>query len=208
MERFREKLDQQPRAEHPQRDDHPGVRPGQRADHQRRPGGGAGGGRPGRDLVERRGRSRAGGLMAFYVLLLRLYGPAGLFAGAFQTLTLSADGLERVHGGPESEGRGRTRRTPSTLGPLREAIRFEKLGYAPTKGKSVLKDLDVEIARGIEDRLRRADRRRQGGPDAAPAPRGRRDRGQDHLGRHRPEARPRASRSATRSSCCRRTRSS
>ena len=34
----------------------------------------------------------AGGLTAFYVLLLRLYGPAGLFAGAFQTLTLSAEG--------------------------------------------------------------------------------------------------------------------
>ena len=38
----------------------------------------------------------AGGLTAFYVLLLRLYGPAGLFAGAFQTLTLSADGLDRI----------------------------------------------------------------------------------------------------------------
>ena len=34
------------------------------------------------------------------------------------------------------------------LGPLRQAIRFESVGYAPTRGKSVLKDLNVEIKRG------------------------------------------------------------
>jgi ATP-binding cassette subfamily B protein len=89
----------------------------------------------------------AGGLSAFYVLLLRFYGPAGLFAGAFQTLTLSADGLGRfsaiLNRKPEEDPPNAV-----TLQPLREAIRFEGVGYAPTKGKSLLKDLNVEILAG------------------------------------------------------------
>jgi len=88
-----------------------------------------------------------GGLMAFYVLLLRLYGPAGLFAGAFQTLTLSADGLDKFSAVLNRKAEADAPNAV-TLGPLRAAIRFEGLGYAPTKGKSLLKDLDVEIARG------------------------------------------------------------
>lgn len=88
-----------------------------------------------------------GGLMAFYVLLLRLYGPAGLFAGAFQTLTLSADGLDKFSAVLNRKAEADPPNAV-TLGPLREAIRFEGLGYAPTKGKSVLKGLDVEIKRG------------------------------------------------------------
>lgn len=91
----------------------------------------------------------SGGLMAFYVLLLRLYGPAGLFAGAFQTLTLSADGLERVSAvlsrKPEEDPPNAV-----VLQPLRTAIRFERLTYAPMKGKTVLKDLDVEIPAGAK----------------------------------------------------------
>jgi ABC-type multidrug transport system fused ATPase/permease subunit len=90
-----------------------------------------------------------GGLMAFYVLLLRLYGPAGLFAGAFQTLTLSADGLDKfsavLNRKPEADAPNAVK-----LEPLREAIRFEDLGYAPTRGKSLLKGLDVEIKRGTK----------------------------------------------------------
>jgi ABC-type multidrug transport system fused ATPase/permease subunit len=89
----------------------------------------------------------AGGLMAFYVLLLRLYGPAGLFAGAFQTLTLSADGLDKfsavLNRKPEEDAPNAV-----TLGPLREAVRLEGVGYSPTKGKSVLKGINVEIKRG------------------------------------------------------------
>ena len=89
----------------------------------------------------------AGGLIAFYVLLLRLYGPAGLFAGAFQTLTLSADGLDRVSA---IFNRKAEEDVPNALPlkPLRESIRFEGLAYAPTKGKLLLNNLRVEIARG------------------------------------------------------------
>ena len=43
----------------------------------------------GRDLT-------AGALAAFYLLLLRLYTPAGQFAGATQSLTQGADGLNRL----------------------------------------------------------------------------------------------------------------
>jgi ATP-binding cassette subfamily B protein len=90
-----------------------------------------------------------GGLMAFYVLLLRLYGPAGLFAGAFQTLTLSADGLDKfsavLNRKPEEDAPNAV-----TLAPLREAVRLEDVGYSPTKGKSVLKGVNVEIKRGTK----------------------------------------------------------
>jgi ABC-type multidrug transport system fused ATPase/permease subunit len=91
----------------------------------------------------------AGGLMAFYVMLLRLYAPAGLFAGAFQTLTLSADGLDRVSA---ILNRKVEEDPPNavTLQPLRESIRLENLGYAPTKGKSVLKGVTVEIKMGCK----------------------------------------------------------
>ena len=89
-----------------------------------------------------------GGLMAFYVLLLRLYGPAGLFAGAFQTLTLSADGLDKFSAVLNRKAEADASNA-IMIGPLRDAIRFEGLGYAPTKGKSVLKGLDVEIKRGM-----------------------------------------------------------
>lgn len=89
----------------------------------------------------------AGGLTAFYVLLLRFYGPAGLFAGAFQTLTLSADGLDRISAilnrKVETDGPDAVK-----LAPLRDKIRLEGVGYSPTKGKSQLKDINVEIPRG------------------------------------------------------------
>ena len=88
-----------------------------------------------------------GGLTAFYVLLLRLYGPAGLFAGAFQTLSLSADGLDRVtkvlEREPEQDAEGAR---PASR--LAEAIRFEGASYAPTKGKYLLKDVTLEIKAG------------------------------------------------------------
>jgi ATP-binding cassette subfamily B protein len=89
----------------------------------------------------------AGGLSAFYVMLMRLYAPAGLFAGAFQTLTLSADGLDRVSAILDRK----VEEDPQDsvpLQPLRESIELTGVGYAPTKGKSVLKDLNVEIRKG------------------------------------------------------------
>jgi ABC-type multidrug transport system fused ATPase/permease subunit len=89
----------------------------------------------------------AGGLTAFYVLLLRLYGPAGLFAGAFQTLTLSSDGLDRV-----SSVLNRKAETdpPNAIEiqPLREAICFENVGYSPMKGKTVLKNVTMQVPAG------------------------------------------------------------
>ena len=89
----------------------------------------------------------AGGLTAFYVLLLRLYGPAGLFAGAFQTLSLSADGLERVNKvlerTPEQDAEG-----ARPAGPLRASIRFEGTSYAPTRGKDLIKDVTLDIRAG------------------------------------------------------------
>ncbi|MDP8924922.1 MAG: ABC transporter ATP-binding protein/permease, partial [Chloroflexota bacterium] len=89
----------------------------------------------------------AGGLTAFYILLLRLYGPAGLFAGAFQTLSLSADGLERVTKILEREPEV-DRPDARQAGPLTDAIRAEGATYAPTKGKYLLKDVTLEIEAG------------------------------------------------------------
>ncbi len=88
-----------------------------------------------------------GGLFAFYALLLRLYAPAGVFAGAFQTLSLSADGLERLNRvlerSPEEEAPD-----PVDVGPLRDAIRFEAVDFAQVKGKNLLKDVSLEIPAG------------------------------------------------------------
>jgi ATP-binding cassette subfamily B protein len=88
-----------------------------------------------------------GGLFAFYALLLRLYAPAGTFAGAFQTLSLSADGLDRVTAVLK---RAREEDPPDAveIGPLREALRLERVRFAQTKGKNLLKDLDLEIRAG------------------------------------------------------------
>ncbi|MCC7366905.1 MAG: cyclic nucleotide-binding domain-containing protein [Chloroflexi bacterium] len=88
-----------------------------------------------------------GGLMAFYVMLLRLYAPAGLFAGAFQTLTLSADGLDRV----SAVLNRKVEVDPPdavALQPLRDSVKLENAGYAQTKGKSILKGVNVEIKAG------------------------------------------------------------
>jgi len=89
----------------------------------------------------------AGGLMAFYVLLLRLYGPAGQFANAFQTLSLSADGLDRLTAVLDRKAESEATNV-QPLGPLQEAIRFEQASFAQTKGKYLLKNLDVEVLAG------------------------------------------------------------
>jgi ABC-type multidrug transport system fused ATPase/permease subunit len=89
----------------------------------------------------------AGGLSAFYVMLLRLYGPAGLFAGAFQTLTLSSDGLDRVSAVLNRKSEADPPDS-ATLEPLRQGIRFENVGYSPMKGKSVLKNVTMEVPAG------------------------------------------------------------
>jgi ABC-type multidrug transport system fused ATPase/permease subunit len=89
----------------------------------------------------------AGGLFAFYALLLRLYAPAGVFAGAFQTLSLSADGLERVNAVLDRKEEQEPVDAVDA-GPLRDAIRFEGVSFAQMKGKNLLKDLNLEIPAG------------------------------------------------------------
>ncbi|MGE3910288.1 MAG: ABC transporter transmembrane domain-containing protein, partial [Chloroflexota bacterium] len=89
----------------------------------------------------------AGGLIAFYVLLLRLYGPAGLFAGAFQTLTLSADGLDRITNVLRRKVE-EDQPDAVTLKPLQDALCINGLSYSPTKGKTTLKDVNIEVKAG------------------------------------------------------------
>jgi ABC-type transport system involved in Fe-S cluster assembly fused permease/ATPase subunit len=89
----------------------------------------------------------AGGLFAFYALLLRLYAPAGIFAGAFQTLSLSADGMERVNRILERKVEEEPAEAVK-LAPLKEALRFEDVGFAQVQGKNLLKDVSLAIPTG------------------------------------------------------------
>lgn len=88
-----------------------------------------------------------GGLMAFYVLLLRLYFPAGLFAGATQTLSQASDGLTRVRRvldqKPEPEPTN-----PVEIGPLRDALIFRDVQLVQAGGKVQLKGLNAEVRAG------------------------------------------------------------
>ncbi len=88
-----------------------------------------------------------GGLFAFYALLLRLYAPAGTFAGALQTLSLSADGLERLGKVMERDEEADPP-NPAPIGPLRDAVRFEGVSFAQVKGKNLLKGFNAEIRAG------------------------------------------------------------
>jgi ATP-binding cassette, subfamily B, bacterial len=88
-----------------------------------------------------------GGLMAFYVLLLRLYVPAASFAGSLQTLEQAADALARVRKildlPPEAD-------PPEAinLGPLRRALVFQDVQLVQPNGKAQLKGLTAEVPVG------------------------------------------------------------
>jgi ATP-binding cassette subfamily B protein len=94
----------------------------------------------GRDLT-------AGALAAFYLLLLRLYGPAGQFAGATQALTQGADGLNRLRRifdqKPEEEPA-----EPLLLPPLQHQIELRDVEIHQAGGKVVLRGLAATIPAG------------------------------------------------------------
>jgi ATP-binding cassette, subfamily B, bacterial len=89
----------------------------------------------------------AGDLMAFYVLLLQLYAPAGLFTSAMQFVNQATTSLDRVkqvlNEKPEQD-------LPNAVevGPLREAIRFEGVTYGRARGKDLISDLTLSIPVG------------------------------------------------------------
>jgi ABC-type cobalamin/Fe3+-siderophores transport system ATPase subunit len=88
-----------------------------------------------------------GDLMAFYVLLLQLYAPAGAFTASMQYVnqaTTSVDRLNNILSQKIEED------APDAveIGPLRQAIRFESVSYGRAKGKDVVKDLSLEIDAG------------------------------------------------------------
>jgi len=90
------------------------------------------------------GELRAGDLMAFYVMLLQLYQPAGQFTGSMQFVnqaTLSLDRLAAIFSQEEEQD------APGAVevAPLREAIRLEAVSYGRAKGKDLVRDLTVEI---------------------------------------------------------------
>ncbi|MFN0069934.1 MAG: ABC transporter transmembrane domain-containing protein [Chloroflexota bacterium] len=89
----------------------------------------------------------AGALAAFYLLLLRLYGPAGQFAGATQALTQGADGLNRLRKvfdqKPEEEPVGGL-----PLQPLQTAIELRDVKLSQNGGKVILKGLNADIPAG------------------------------------------------------------
>jgi ABC-type multidrug transport system fused ATPase/permease subunit len=99
-------------------------------------------------VIESEGRDlTAGALMAFYLLMQRMYQPAGLFAAASQSLTLSADSLTKLNSimnrEPDTD-------SPSArqLGPLQQSLHFDHVTFALTRGKNVLSNVEFEITRG------------------------------------------------------------
>jgi ATP-binding cassette subfamily B protein len=99
-------------------------------------------------IIESQSRDlTTGDLMAFYVLLLQLYAPAGVFTGAMQYVSQATTSLDRVNNilGKEIE---EDDPRAVDIAPLREAIRFESVSYGRTKGKDLIKDLTLEIKAG------------------------------------------------------------
>jgi ABC-type multidrug transport system fused ATPase/permease subunit/CRP-like cAMP-binding protein len=88
-----------------------------------------------------------GGLMAAYLMLMRLYAPAGSFAGAIQSLEQAADALTRLRKVLDQP----TEAEPAagiTPGPLAGALVLEDLALVQPNGKSRLRGISAEIAAG------------------------------------------------------------
>jgi ABC-type multidrug transport system fused ATPase/permease subunit len=99
-------------------------------------------------VIESQGRELAtGDLMAFYVLLLQLYAPAGQFTASMQYVNQATTSLDRISGIMNQE---QEQDPPEAheLGPLKEAIRFDAVGYGRGKGKDVLSGLSLVIPAG------------------------------------------------------------
>ena len=101
-------------------------------------------------VIQSQGRDlTTGDLMAFYVLLLQLYAPAGQFTAAMNYVNQATTSLDRVNNVLSQE----PEQDPSEaveLGPLRQAIRFESVGYGRGKGKDLLKELTLEVPVGAK----------------------------------------------------------
>jgi ABC-type multidrug transport system fused ATPase/permease subunit len=94
----------------------------------------------GRDLAP-------GGLAAFYVLLNQLFGPVGQIASARQALVNAASSVERmsaVLNWPAETDRSDARE----VGPLHDAIRFERATFGYDPDRPVLHELSLSIQAG------------------------------------------------------------
>jgi ABC-type multidrug transport system fused ATPase/permease subunit len=99
-------------------------------------------------IIDSQGRDlTTGDLMAFYVLLLQLYAPAGVFTGAMQYVSQATTSLDRVN---NVLAREIEKDAPGAveIGPLGDAIRLESVSYGRAEGKDLVKDLTLEIKAG------------------------------------------------------------
>jgi ATP-binding cassette, subfamily B, bacterial len=101
-------------------------------------------------VIESQGRDLAAGdLMAFYVLLLQLYAPAGLFTSSMQFVNQATTSLDRVNQ-VLNEKPDQDAPDAVPVGPLRDAIRFESVAYGRARGKDLVSDLTLEIPAGAK----------------------------------------------------------
>ena len=94
----------------------------------------------GRDLAP-------GGLVAFYIVLNQLFAPLNQLTTASQTMAGVSANLERV---AELLAQPTEQDRPDGIefGPLRDALRFEDVGFAYSSGRPVLKQLRLTIPAG------------------------------------------------------------
>jgi ATP-binding cassette subfamily B protein len=90
-----------------------------------------------------------GGLMAAYLLLMRLYLPAGSFAGAIQSLEQAADALTRLRKVLDAPVEDEPERA-SALAPLAGALVLDDLVLVQQNGKARLRGLSAEIRAGTK----------------------------------------------------------
>lgn len=91
----------------------------------------------------------AGDLMAFYVMMLQLYAPAGLFTSSMQFVnqaTTSLDRLNAIFREPAEDEAPEA----ATLGPLRAVLCLEGVNYGRTRGKDLVRDLSFEVKAGTK----------------------------------------------------------
>jgi len=90
-----------------------------------------------------------GGLMAAYLLLMRLYLPAGSFAGAIQSLEQAADALTRLRKVLDQPAEDEPA-DAVTLPPLTGALALDDLILVQPNGKAQLRGLSAEIRAGTK----------------------------------------------------------
>ena len=90
-----------------------------------------------------------GGLMAAYLLLMRLYLPAGSFAGAIQSLEQAADALTRLRKVMDQPAEDEAP-DAATLAPLSRTLVLEDLMLVQPNGKARLRGLTAEIRAGTK----------------------------------------------------------